>query len=167
MKTIHERIRHLRSILGLEQAEMAKLIGVSRGAVGNWELRGGIKQANLRRLADLTGVSFEWLATGKGPAPQHKSDLAPEDRHLALTPIKLKKSQIIIDRDVAEVTFVEVLKVLCPEHDLELLDLGGRLTVAILEQQQENSDESRNFDKIRSDISSTAKTLLRLRRPLS
>lgn len=167
MKTVNDRIRHLRGILGIDQSEMAKLLGVSRGAVGNWELKGGIKATNLRLLAERTGASFEWLATGKGVAPRHKSDLARNGHDLGHLPTKLDDSQIIIDRDVARVTLVEVLRVLCPEHESELLDLAGRLTVAFLEQQQEDSDENRNFDKIRSDISSITQTLRRLRRPLS
>lgn len=167
MKTIHERIRHLRAILGIEQSELAELLGVSRGAVGNWEVKGGIKAANLKLLAERTGASFEWLATGKGTAPQRKSDLAPNGNHLTDAPIKIGESQIVIDRDVVEVTFVEVLRVLCPHHKPGHLDLAARLAVAFLERQQEDSEDSRNFDKIRSDISSIAQTLLRLRRPLS
>lgn len=62
------RIRRLRqTILDITQAEFAdKVGGVTRGAVGNWELGKGIKRENLQRIADEFKISFEWLATGKG-----------------------------------------------------------------------------------------------------
>lgn len=42
---------------------------MTRGAVANWECSVGALPATsrLERLAKVTGVSFEWLATGRGP----------------------------------------------------------------------------------------------------
>lgn len=70
-----ERIRYLRKdVLGMgSQEEFADAIeGVSRGAVGNWELGKGIKAENLIKISDRFGVSFKWLATGNDepPAPR-------------------------------------------------------------------------------------------------
>ena len=63
------RIRTSRVRAGLSQAELAESLGVSRSAVGNWEsARGGVHPSS-ERLAELalaTGVSYEWLATGRG-----------------------------------------------------------------------------------------------------
>lgn len=63
-----ERIRHLRKdILGLpRQEDFAERLGVTRGAVGNWEVGKGVKRANLERMAEQFNVSFVWLATGMG-----------------------------------------------------------------------------------------------------
>ena len=73
------RIRTSRVRAGLSQAELAEALGVSRSAVGNWEsARGGVHPSS-ERLAELalaTGVSYEWLATGRG-TPQAPSDGIP------------------------------------------------------------------------------------------
>jgi hypothetical protein len=44
-------------------------LGVSRGAVAQWEMRKGTVPAveNMAALAVRAGVCFEWLATGRGP----------------------------------------------------------------------------------------------------
>lgn len=61
------RIQQVRQKLQLTQDQFAKLLGgVTRGAVGNWERDQGIKEENLEAISQKTGVSFEWLATGRG-----------------------------------------------------------------------------------------------------
>jgi phage repressor protein C with HTH and peptisase S24 domain len=66
-----DRIRYVRrSVLQIrDQAGFAKLLGITRGAVGNWELGHGIKTENLRLIASKTGVSLDWLESGRGPRP--------------------------------------------------------------------------------------------------
>ncbi len=64
-----ERIRRVRKLAGLTQAEFARALGVTRGAVGNWERGLGINRENLARIAEKTGASFDWLATGRGEEP--------------------------------------------------------------------------------------------------
>ncbi len=62
------RIRIARRTAGLSQAQLALELGVQRSAVSHWEAQRGKPSANnLRQLALLTGVQFEWLATGRGP----------------------------------------------------------------------------------------------------
>lgn len=70
---IGKRIKHLRTeVLGIQsQQEFAdKLGGVTRGAVGNWELGKGVKRENLQRIASRFQISFDWLATGRGDNPE-------------------------------------------------------------------------------------------------
>lgn len=69
---IGDRIRALRTeVLNINQTEFARQIGgVTRGAVGNWELGKGIKRENLRKIADRFGISLDWLATSRGPDPR-------------------------------------------------------------------------------------------------
>lgn len=71
MKTRADRIRYLRTeVLGFEnQDDLAEELGVTRGAVSNWEQGRGIKKAYLLRLAKLGNTSVEWIETGKGDAP--------------------------------------------------------------------------------------------------
>lgn len=67
------RIRKVRG--DLTQAIFAHRLGVSRGAVGNWERGLGIKRENLLSIAREFSVSFDWLATGNeassGLGPAH------------------------------------------------------------------------------------------------
>jgi transcriptional regulator with XRE-family HTH domain len=64
-----ERIKHLRcEILGISrQADFAERLGVTRGAVGNWEVGKGVKRANLERIAGTFHISLVWLTAGLGP----------------------------------------------------------------------------------------------------
>ena len=62
-----QRIRLARRTAGLSQAQLALELGVQRSAVSHWEAHRGKPSMNhLRQLALLTGVQFEWLATGRG-----------------------------------------------------------------------------------------------------
>lgn len=64
------RIAQARRLLNLPKARFASLLGVHRSAVSRWEspfdaARPGTPA--LERIARVTGVCFEWLATGRGP----------------------------------------------------------------------------------------------------
>ena len=63
-----QRIRLARRHAGLSQAALAEAVGVQRSAVSHWEAVQGKSPSmtNLRRVATLTGVQCEWLATGRG-----------------------------------------------------------------------------------------------------
>jgi len=60
------RVKAAREARGFTQVRFAAAMGVTRGAVGNWEAGGGITRANLTRVAEVTGASIEWLMTGEG-----------------------------------------------------------------------------------------------------
>jgi|APEBP8051072266_1049373.scaffolds.fasta_scaffold00125_22 Helix-turn-helix. len=62
------RIRIARRRARLSQEALAINLGVTRSAVANWECADGVLPASARlaRLAELTSVNFEWLATGRG-----------------------------------------------------------------------------------------------------
>ena len=53
----------------LSQADLARVVGLTRGAVNGW-LRGrsvNIRPEHLFAVADALGVEARWLATGLGP----------------------------------------------------------------------------------------------------
>lgn len=89
---IHDRIREAREQAGISQTELARLLGVTRSACSQWESTGGTapRRERLEQLAQLLGVSFEWLATGRGgndattfesrPAPN--AELPPDQQEL-------------------------------------------------------------------------------------
>lgn len=64
------RIRHARRLAGMTQARLAEAIGVGASAVAQWELPSGTSPTaeHMERIATVCGVSFEWLATGRGLA---------------------------------------------------------------------------------------------------
>lgn len=62
--SIGARIKQVRSDSGLTQDAFGKPLGVTRGAVANWERGLGIKRDNLLAIAERFQVSFDWLATG-------------------------------------------------------------------------------------------------------
>ena len=68
MKIRHTSVRHvlaiLRQMLGLTQAEFAKLVGVARSSIVSIECnngRLGLSRKLARNISELCGVSCEWL----------------------------------------------------------------------------------------------------------
>lgn len=86
----HERIRHAIIQAPVNQAEIAKKLGVSRPTITQWKNGDtkNLRMENLFALADVTGFSARWLATGEGP--ERKEDA--ENPYLRLNPIE----QVII-----------------------------------------------------------------------
>ncbi|MES3012234.1 MAG: S24 family peptidase [Pseudomonadota bacterium] len=64
--SIHRLIREGRRRLGLSEQEFAQAVGVSRGAVQQWEKPGGTapKRSNQPRVAHLLGISVAELMSG-------------------------------------------------------------------------------------------------------
>ncbi|WP_027717903.1 helix-turn-helix domain-containing protein [Desulfovirgula thermocuniculi] len=68
MKRFGESLKRLRHRLGLRQSDVAKMLGVERSTVANWER--GVKQPSLDtllRLSEAFGVPLDELV---GTAPQ-------------------------------------------------------------------------------------------------
>lgn len=63
-----ERLRTARRATGMSQEALAQRLGIRRAAVTQWEhLEGTLPSVvNLLQAAVETGVTFEWLATGRG-----------------------------------------------------------------------------------------------------
>jgi transcriptional regulator with XRE-family HTH domain len=61
------RIAEARKRLGINRSELSRRLDISPAAVAQWE--GGTAQpasGNLRKLANILGVTFEWLGQGTG-----------------------------------------------------------------------------------------------------
>lgn len=93
METLAERIVYVREINNLTQDEFALALGVTRGAVGNWELGGGVSRGNLVRIRDRFGASLDWLQGAGGAAPEragvaepHKLDATSEPHNAQPAP---------------------------------------------------------------------------------
>ncbi len=80
MKTLADRIRYVRKqILRINQTQLADRLGVTRGAVGNWELGGKIELENLAALAALVGASIDWFRRGEGSPPAAERSASREN----------------------------------------------------------------------------------------
>jgi transcriptional regulator with XRE-family HTH domain len=71
---INARVRQARKAAGISQSRLAQILGVTRSACSQWESPQGTapRRERLEQLANLLGVSYEWLATGgkgKGEKP--------------------------------------------------------------------------------------------------
>ena len=73
MSTFASRIRRVRAACKITQSDLARKVGVQRSAVAQWEQPDGTTPsvASLSKIATMTDVNFEWLATGRG-AMKHK-----------------------------------------------------------------------------------------------
>ena len=94
--TSQQRIRLARRHAGLSQAALGTLVGVQRSAVGHWEAARGKfpSVAHLREISMVTGVQFEWLATGRGnmglSADTALDSVAAADAALVEDPLELR-----------------------------------------------------------------------------
>jgi transcriptional regulator with XRE-family HTH domain len=86
---LDDRIRIARIRAELSKAELARRVGVSPSAVVQWEQRDGSGPSarHLATIAQCTGVAFEWLATGRGPARVNDGDGPPaiDPKSIAVT----------------------------------------------------------------------------------
>lgn len=79
---LHERIRIAREDAGLTQNQLAKLMEVSRPTVSEIEAgRRKVSAEELGKMADLFGVSTEWLL-GRDQSAGMSQDLLLAARHL-------------------------------------------------------------------------------------
>ncbi|MBO9662900.1 helix-turn-helix transcriptional regulator [Dokdonella sp.] len=71
------RIKHARRIAGVTQASLARATGVGPSAVAQWESPDGSSPtvSHLAEIAVTCGVSFEWLATGRGAVAAAGGDI--------------------------------------------------------------------------------------------
>lgn len=105
-----DRIRHARRLAKLSQAALAGRVGVGPSAVAQWESPKGTSPTvdHLVRVANATGVVFEWLATGRGgstvvgtdiPAVElsmYPTDMLEERLLLAFRRLALKKREGLV-----------------------------------------------------------------------
>lgn len=83
MNLIGTRIREAREALRWTQAELGDAMGVTRGAVSQWETgETQLSLSRLSRLAEVLAVDEAWLRTGRGSkqAPGAKTTTREEWR---------------------------------------------------------------------------------------
>jgi transcriptional regulator with XRE-family HTH domain len=120
---ISDRIRRARRGARLSQTALAARVGVTSSAVAQWEHPSGTCPAlsRLQAVATATAVSFEWLATGRGP---QNRGMKPEGQE---TPaIKLD----LFALDDSEETLLRRFRTLSPRGRLMLVGFLQELKAA-------------------------------------
>lgn len=128
-----QRIRLARRHAGLSQAALGAAVGVQRSAVSHWEATQGKhpSMAHLRELALVTGVQFEWLATGRGgmglSADTALDSVAAADAVLVDDPLELRLIQAFREAPMrARAPLVEVAEQLASVRTGRLVGDGKR-----------------------------------------
>lgn len=79
MGNLARRIKEVRAAARLSQEKFAEALGdvegvkITRGAVGNWEVGGGISRANLTAISVAFDVPLDWLERGIGEPDLEKA----------------------------------------------------------------------------------------------
>jgi DNA-binding XRE family transcriptional regulator len=70
METLGDRIRQRREGQGMTQTELAKLVGVTKGAVSQWELGGtkNIKLSTFLKVVEVLHTTTDFLVNGTVPS---------------------------------------------------------------------------------------------------
>jgi transcriptional regulator with XRE-family HTH domain len=132
------RIKEIREKLGLDQAAFGKIIGnKSRSAVCKYELGDADPPIdNLQAIAEIGGVTTDWLITGKEPRTAFVCEQLNEDYHAGQTDeeiIRKHTEEIVgclerdgIERFVAEKMFNTTLReILSGKGDEGVITLGA------------------------------------------
>ncbi|WP_313144468.1 helix-turn-helix transcriptional regulator [Stenotrophomonas sp.] len=98
MQSMCDRIRRARLTAGLSQTQLALHCAVRRSAVAQWEREGGTVPSvqHLSKLAIVTQVYFEWLATGRGPGRPEGADLAAPENTVVDAARSSQESAILV-----------------------------------------------------------------------
>jgi transcriptional regulator with XRE-family HTH domain len=72
METMGDRIKFHREAKGLSQSDLAKICGVTKGAVSQWEIgrSKNVKNAAWIKLTNALGVSPDYLVNGAARGPR-------------------------------------------------------------------------------------------------
>ena len=104
----------------MSQAKLAVAIGVQRSAVSHWESPQGKNPSvdHLRSVAIVAGVTFEWLATGRGK--MQLSDDAKFD--------SVSAADAILVEEMLELRLVQSFREASPRTRIALVEIVEELT---------------------------------------
>ncbi|WP_080871855.1 helix-turn-helix domain-containing protein [Oceanobacillus timonensis] len=79
MKILSQRLREAREKAGLKQIEASKLLGISNGTLSGYEREYRDPDTDsLHKMAELYGVSVDWLLGKSTTSPSKKDTSLPE-----------------------------------------------------------------------------------------
>lgn len=122
--TFGERLAFIRRDRGLSQPQLARLVGVRSGTIGNWEVRARFPEVvRLIKISHTLGVSMDYLVLGIGepdlqitPAAGKGIQLTPEKRreimHKLLELPRPKLAEVAVACGVSYYPVQKIAKVL-------------------------------------------------------
>ncbi len=116
---MHTRIKMARRHHNLSQSKLAEVVGVQRSAVSHWESAEGKTPTvnNLLKLAQITNVQFEWLATGRGGmALSQQTELE-----------SISTAHALLVDDPLEMRMVEALRSMHFDNKVSLIQIAEQL----------------------------------------
>lgn len=111
MNTVSERLKYALLVRDISQAELARKIGVTRGAISNLinKVSQGLSAENALKIAEALEVDPYWLVFGRGDGPVTKRDINFGLGNLTSTREEAKKLISTMPNDNLELV-VKVLK---------------------------------------------------------
>ena len=87
--TLGEKIKEERLKKGISQATLGELLQLTQQAVGRWEKNlSEPDTSTLKKLADLFGVSVDYLVGHDEITPEEKAAGAAETKKISITPLE-------------------------------------------------------------------------------
>ena len=121
--TPQQRIRLARRTAGMSQNQLAQAVGVQRSAVSHWEAPKGKNPnvSHLREVAQVTGIQFEWLVTGRGDMGLSKDtqldSIATAEALLVENPLEFRLVQAFREVPLrARLSLLEVMEELASQR---------------------------------------------------
>lgn len=111
MNTVSERLKYALLVRDISQAELARKVGVTRGAISNLinKVSQGLSAENALKIAEALEVDPYWLVFGRGEGPVTKRDINFGLGNLTSTREEAKKLISTMPNDNLELV-VKVLK---------------------------------------------------------
>ena len=92
-ESLGNRLVQARTDAGMDQDEVATLVGVDLDTLSRWESDARSPRSNrITTMAGILGVTFRWLLTGEGP--KHRPALEPIGREEAAESLAAIRSQL-------------------------------------------------------------------------
>lgn len=129
-----ERFELMRKELDLTLEEVAKHLGVTTGSVWNWCQRGKIPGDRIYQIAEVFGVSADWLRTGVGDMRPKKStdvkDLTEDELIIEL--VRRRVERLSPEKKVLVLNFArELLAQNAENRPPESSDRGPNITTNV------------------------------------
>lgn len=108
--TVGERIIQLRRERNMNQSELARMMDVSRQAVSKWENDLATPDTiRLIQLADALNTEVEYLATGRKPVIQTKTEVIIKEKPVEVLVEKIVEKPVVVERTVEVPRIVETV----------------------------------------------------------
>jgi|GEM_PF-2413662 len=95
--SIGSRIKEAREKARISQAQLARQLNITRSACSQWESEVGTapRRERLEQIAEILGVSYEWLATGKPVVSSPMPAGVEEEQGRYVVPLRADQRELL------------------------------------------------------------------------